>query len=241
MFLCVWPVPFFILASAEFVLMLQMDNFPIDLLWCWREWHCFPIANGKSYVHSPYQLWPCWGAARRKVDFRFPLSTLLFSSPLLWLVLMAHHCPGLLHTCKLLKYSCSYQTCLLPSCREAEVRWWRSEGKCLFFVLSLAGPRRYMLFSFQCWDQSWERGQLKPTQKTNSSELSVLHLKVLIQGEKKENLGRIGLFCLFFNLCLSFISLTSLLAIMVVFIMPMKVSFGKKPCTTTLSCQSTSI
>lgn len=48
----VWPVYFFILACAEFVLMLQLDNFPIDLWWCEREQQHFPISAGKSHGHS---------------------------------------------------------------------------------------------------------------------------------------------------------------------------------------------
>lgn len=107
-FLYVWPACFLILAFAKFVLMLQMDIFPVNFLGCERKQQHFPTGIGKSHGHSPRKPPSAVTLLRsNKGKSRFPFSSQHS-------VLVAHHCPALPHTCKPCGKSCGYQTfCLL--------------------------------------------------------------------------------------------------------------------------------
>lgn len=169
MFLCDSPAHFLILAFAKFVLMLQLDIFPLDLLCCEKKWQHFPIGTDRSrkvpravtllrsskgearFPFFPsalcFSLLPCFGqcwwhiTAQRSYTLGCPMGTAAGTRP-------AH--------------------CLL-----AQRQKWEGEGvrEGLFIVVSLTRPQHFY-FS----DPPWEKEELKPRQKPNKSELSALGL-----------------------------------------------------------------
>lgn len=203
-FLCAWPVSFSILNFSELVLIFQLDNFPIGLLWCERARQHFPIGTAKSRGRSPRKSSPAVTLLRSsKGRSRF---SLLFPSALCFSLLSSFGwC--LWHITA--QCSCAPASCTRAAagarpayCHLKETAAGvRRDGvrECLFIVLSLTGPQRYACFSFWVL-RSVLREDIWNEDRKAADLNSVLHLassKALKQkGQKRKAWERIFLFCL---------------------------------------------
>lgn len=160
-FLCAWPVFFFVPIFSEFFLLFQVDNFPIDLLWCERGHQHLPIGTGKSRGGSMKSspagtlLRSSKRRSRFSIFFSSQHSGFLFS-----LALDGTEGTPLL-SAPVHKSRCRCQTCLLPSQRESarsEKRW--SEGMFAHCAQSHRASEAGTFF-FLSAEISLERGHLK--------------------------------------------------------------------------------
>lgn len=205
----VWPVYFFILACAEFVLMLQLDNFPIDLRWCEREQQHFPISAGKSHGHSSGEsslAVTLLRSSKGKSRFSFFASALCFSLlPCFgwcwWhITVQRSYAPA----------SCTRTAAGARPAYSLLVERQKQDGEgvreCLFIVLSLAGPERHALFSF--WVLRPVLRERAAETKTENQQIWTLFCtwqRFWGRGKKTKKHGEGLLFSLlFFNLSLSF-------------------------------------
>lgn len=165
-FLCAWPVFFFVPIFSEFFLLFQVDNFPIDLLWCERGHQHLPIGTGKSRGGSMKSS-PA-GTLLRSSKRRSRFSIFFFLSAF-WFSLL----PGFGWYWRHPTAQCScaqeqMQVLDLPiaiskrECQEwEEVEWGNVCSLCS--VSQGLGGRH--IFLFECWDQSWERTSEIKTEK----------------------------------------------------------------------------